>query len=169
MENCRRGVLFLVLSVFFIASGVSAHAETVEEKKAAANYDETLPAAEEAQAIEKVSSEPASASVGTVPSPAVPIAAPAPSPETVQPLPAASQGVSKDMPGGQEAAVSNTSGLVEVSGYKYPVFLFVPKDYKTDRTYAMIMIAPAESAKAEKQIEYLEGLAQRKSVFILAP
>jgi pimeloyl-ACP methyl ester carboxylesterase len=33
----------------------------------------------------------------------------------------------------------------------------------------MIMIAPAESAKAEKQIEYLEGLAQRKSVFILAP
>jgi pimeloyl-ACP methyl ester carboxylesterase len=31
------------------------------------------------------------------------------------------------------------------------------------------MIAPAESARAEKQIEYLSGLAQRKSIFILAP
>jgi hypothetical protein len=61
------------------------------------------------------------------------------------------------------------SGLLEVNGFKYPVFLFVPKDYKTDRTYAMIMIAPDKNAKAEEQIEYLTGLAQRKSIFILAP
>jgi pimeloyl-ACP methyl ester carboxylesterase len=33
----------------------------------------------------------------------------------------------------------------------------------------MIMLAPAESAKAEKQIEYMTGLAQRRSIFILAP
>ena len=33
----------------------------------------------------------------------------------------------------------------------------------------MVMLAPAESAKAEKQIEYLTGLAQRRSIFILAP
>ena len=49
MENYRKRVLFLFLSVFFIAFGVSARAETVEEKKEAANYDETLPAPEEAQ------------------------------------------------------------------------------------------------------------------------
>jgi len=58
---------------------------------------------------------------------------------------------------------------LEVDGYKYPVYLFVPKDYKTDRTYAMIMIAPAEFSRAQQQIEYLTGLAQRKSLFILAP
>ncbi|MDD5226680.1 MAG: hypothetical protein PHV97_05830 [Candidatus Omnitrophica bacterium] len=67
----------------------------------------------------------------------------------------------------QESSIP--SGLLEVNGFKYPVYLFVPKDYKTDRTYAMIMIAPAKDAKAQEQIEYLTGLAQRKSIFILAP
>ena len=84
-------------------------------------------------------------------------------------VPAAPQVASKEMPEDQVSAAAKPSGLVEVSGYKYPVFLFAPKDYKTDRTYAMILIAPAESAKAEQQIEYLTGLAQRKSIFILAP
>ena len=87
----------------------------------------------------------------------------------VQPLSAAPKVASKDMPEDQVFTASNPSGLVEVSGYKYPVFLFAPKDYKTDRTYAMIMIAPDKNAKAEEQIEYLTGLAQRKSIFILAP
>ena len=53
MENCRKSVLFLFLSAFFIAFSVSARAETVEEKKAAVNYDETLPAPEEAPAVEE--------------------------------------------------------------------------------------------------------------------
>ena len=63
----------------------------------------------------------------------------------------------------------NPSGVIEISGYKYPVYLYVPKDYKTDRTYSLIMMAPAESVKAQEQIDYLTGFAQRKSIFILAP
>ena len=178
MENCRKGILFFFLSIFFFAFSVSTHAETVEEKKAAANYDETLPPSEETQVVPEAPSasqvpvevQPAQAiaspvqttSAATSEAPVAPVAGPGVSS-------AASKVVSKDMPENQVFTNTNPSGLVEVSGYKYPVFLFAPKDYKTDRTYAMIMIAPAESAKAEKQIEYLTGLAQRKSIFILAP
>jgi hypothetical protein len=228
MENCRKSVLFLVLSVFFIAVSVSARAETVEEKKAAANYDETLPGSEKVQAEESASERqvyseaqsapaampednsaampsdnpapmiedlpavmpgenpamiaeespaktpenspaPSNPSAKLIPLPAVPATAPTPSSEAVQPSSAMPVNVSQNLPETQVYAPSNASGIVEVSGYKYPVFLFIPKDYKTDRTYAMIMIAPAESAKAEQQIEYLSGLAQRKSIFILAP
>lgn len=180
MANFRRVVLFIFLITFFIALGLSVRAETVEEKKSAANYDETLPGPGEVPAAEETSlAAPASQEVQPVPAIAPQIVSTvsamavsqtkeAQTQDTVQPPPAP-QAVSKDMPETQVFGVSNPSGLVEVSGYKYPVFLFAPKDYKTDRTYAMIMIAPAEDAKAEKQIEYLTGLAQRKSIFILAP
>ncbi|MBU9889406.1 MAG: hypothetical protein KTQ49_06030 [Candidatus Omnitrophica bacterium] len=63
----------------------------------------------------------------------------------------------------------NPSGVIQVSDYKYPVFLYAPRDYKTDRLYSLILIAPAESIKTQEQIDYLTGLAQRKSIFILAP
>ncbi len=190
MENCRQSLLLLCVIAMVTAFSVSARAETVEEKKAAANYDETLPVPGEVGAVVEASStlqapaevQPAQATVPPVQ--VAPIAADesqpvlaasspkvegSQTPGTVQPLPAVPKGASKEMPEDQVFTASNPSGLVEVSGYKYPVFLFAPKDYKTDRTYAMIMIAPAESAKAEKQIEYLTGLAQRKSIFILAP
>jgi pimeloyl-ACP methyl ester carboxylesterase len=214
MENCRWSLLFLCVMAMITVFSVPVYAETVEEKKSAANYDESFPAPEEVRATEEVpSTSPSSApvqsaqavaqpiqetsSVTLVASPVIPTALPVPpnppvetmasatapaipqvalpkaegiqTPGTVPPVPAGPQGASKDMPEDQVFATANPSGLVEVSGYKYPVFLFAPKDYKTDRTYAMIMIAPAESAKAEKQIEYLTGLAQRKSIFILAP
>ena len=221
MENYRQSLLFFCVIAMVTTFSVSACAETVEEKKAAANYDETLPVPEEARAVEEAPSAPQvppgaqpvqamvppvqvastamskaqpvpaanlamipvalpvppSQPVKTIVSKTVPIVPPVSSskakrsktPETVQPLPAAPKVASKDMPEDQVFTASNPSGLVEVSGYKYPVFLFAPKDYKTDRTYAMIMIAPAEDAKAEKQIEYLTGLAQRRSIFILAP
>ena len=221
MENYRQSLLFFCVIAMVTTFSVSACAETVEEKKAAANYDETLPVPEEARAVEEAPSAPqvppgaqpvqamvppvqvaSTATSKAQPVPAanlamIPVASPVPpsqpvktivsktvpivppvssskakrskTPETVQPLPVAPKVASKDMPEDQVFTASNPSGLVEVSGYKYPVFLFAPKDYKTDRTYAMIMIAPAEDAKAEKQIEYLTGLAQRRSIFILAP
>jgi hypothetical protein len=199
MKNFRKGILLFFGMVLFAVFSVSARAETVEEKKAAANYDESYPAAGEARPVEKIAPVPA-ASANTQPVPAVvppvqvtpvvaappqaviatvpaaqPVAPAAAAPQVskaAQPAaeaPKAPQAVSKDLPEDQVFEKANPSGLIEVSGYKYPVYLFVPKDYKTDRTYAMIMLAPAESAKAEKQIEYLTGLAQRKSIFILAP
>lgn len=61
------------------------------------------------------------------------------------------------------------SEIQEIGGFKYPVYMFLPKDYRMDRTYSMIMIAPAEFAIAQEQIEYLSGLAGRKNIFILAP
>jgi len=57
MENCRKSILFFFLSVFFIIFSMPARAETVvEEKKAAANYDETFPDSGESRADEDVSS-----------------------------------------------------------------------------------------------------------------
>ncbi|HNX67974.1 MAG TPA: hypothetical protein PLL75_00255 [Candidatus Omnitrophota bacterium] len=61
------------------------------------------------------------------------------------------------------------SGLVEIGGYKYPVYMFVPREYQADRTYSMIMVAPAKDVTAQDQIEYLSKLASRRNVFILAP
>ncbi len=173
MENYGKSVLFLFLSAFFIAFSISVHAETVEEKKAAVNYDETLPAPGEARVA---SASPVSAGIQSTQKIVSSVqAVPAASQTTLPPVLPASSGqpvettASKDMPEDQVFTDSNSSGLMEISGYKYPVFFFAPKDYKTDRTYAMIMIAPAEDAKAEKQNEYLTSLAQRRSVFVLAP
>ena len=220
MKNCRESLLFIFLSVFVVANSVSGHATTVEEKKAAANFDETLPGPKKQKAIEEMAlatqaSEDATSTQTVIPPvassktqavEAMPLAMETPEevtpkqvvvpsvalPKTQVAVPTvvssktqavktagtvispavskvAPQTASKEMPEDQVFGASNPSGLVEVSGYKYPVFLFAPKDYKLDRTYAMIMVAPAEDAKAEQQIEYLSGLAQRKSIFILAP
>ena len=57
MENYRKNVLFISLSVFLLTFNIIAQAETVvEEKKAEANYDETFPAPGESRADEEVSS-----------------------------------------------------------------------------------------------------------------
>ncbi len=214
MENFRKSVLFLFGVVFFTAVCLLAHAETVEEKKAAVNYDESFPAPGENKPVEvtpavpavAVAVQPAQAVASPVqvtpiaPSmpqavtaaiPAIPPAPPAAvatpkAPEATPPAkeapkapvanppvaaaaPKAPATPAKTIPEAEIFVPAGPSGLIEVSGYKYPVYLFAPKDYKLDRTYAMVMLAPAESAKAEKQIEYLTGLAQRKSIFILAP
>ncbi len=66
-------------------------------------------------------------------------------------------------------ALPKASGIVEITGYKYPVYLYVPKDYKTDRKYSLIVMAPAESVRTKARIDYLTGLAQRRSIFILSP
>jgi len=167
MENCRRSVLSLCLIVFFAAFSMPGYAETVEEKKAAANYDEALPTPEEIQARQEASAPAgvkAAIATSVVPAQLVPAFSSA-TKETA----GKEKTGSSDLPEDQVIGAPQVSGLVEISGYKYPVYLFAPKDYKLDRTYSMIMIAPAEDIKAEQQIEYLTGLAQRKSIFILAP
>lgn len=172
MKNFRKNVLFFILSSFIILSSVPVRAETVEEKKEAANYDETLPASGEAQRGEEASPVPQASPEAPPAQPVVPgSSVEKETPKTVSEVPTApsSRVTPQEMPEDQVFTDSKPSGLVEVSGYKYPVYLFAPKDYKTDRTYAMVMMAPAESMKAEKQIEYLTGLAQRSSIFVLAP
>lgn len=68
-----------------------------------------------------------------------------------------------------EASGNKVSGLVEVSGYKYPVYLFAPRGYSNDKKYPLVLFAPSETMKAEEQIEYLTALAERKGVFVLSP
>lgn len=155
MKNQRWCRLFFCTVVFLMAAGVPLFAETaVEANKAASNDSEILPTPGEARKVIPAASASLEASMQAVPAQVLPVTAPV---------------ATKDLPVDEVFTNTNPSGLVEVSGYKYPVYLFAPKDYKTDRTYAMVMLAPAELSKAEQQIEYLTGLAQRRSIFILSP
>lgn len=60
------------------------------------------------------------------------------------------------------------SGLLAVSDYKYPVFLYAPKGYRADRSYPMIMIAPSEGVGGEEGIAYWKGIADQNMVFVLS-
>jgi pimeloyl-ACP methyl ester carboxylesterase len=184
MKNWHKGVFFIFLSVFVMAWGVVGRAEEDDESNQAepeVGYEESTPITPKAEeAIKEATLLPEALDVVPVQSavPETPKAAAAVSPGPSAAVKTAAQPVlmpeaipaGEIIPGaGPASSATVPSGLLEVDGYKYPVYLFVPKDYKLDRTYAMIMIAPAEFAKAEQQIEYLTGLAQRKSLFILAP
>lgn len=171
MTNWHRSVFFLFLGIFLTAASVVGSAEVDDESNQAApemEYAESAPITPQAEqvqreaantlpeALEVVPMQPSVSGVPVEAGPAVPLPPAVPAGEII--------------PGAEPVQdVAAPSGLLEVNGFKYPVYLFVPKDYKTDRAYAMIMIAPAEFVKAEQQIEYLTGLAQRKSIFILAP
>ena len=182
MKKWQKILFFLFFTVFVMSSGVFVYAEEDNASNQAEpeiEYEESTsisPKAEQQMKLE-ATTLPAALEVESVP-----VATPlAPQGETlVVPVsPSTSASAEGKASAAQETknpassepvpSASVPSGLVEVNGFKYPVYLFIPKDYKTDRTYAMIMIAPADLAKAQQQIEYLTGLAQRKSIFILAP
>ena len=180
MKKWHKGIFFLFLVVFTAAWGVAGRAEEDDASNQAEPemmYEESTPITPEAEeaikeaiplpeAIEAVPAQSSAPEVpkGTEQAPVIPHA-------TAQALPLPEAIPAGEKIFGAEPVQSATapSGLLQVEGFKYPVYLFVPKDYKLDRTYSMILIAPAEFIKAEQQIEYLTGLAQRKSVFILAP
>ncbi|MDP3921563.1 MAG: hypothetical protein Q8R76_12260 [Candidatus Omnitrophota bacterium] len=61
------------------------------------------------------------------------------------------------------------TGLVELQDYKYPVYLFVPKNYKPDRDYSLIITVPGEGESPEKNIQFWTGVAKRRSMLVLAP
>lgn len=60
------------------------------------------------------------------------------------------------------------TGLFQITDYKYPVLFYAPSEYRPDRTYPLVIVAPSEGAKAQEGIAYLKGLADRRSVFILS-
>ncbi len=158
MKNWQKSIFFLFVTVFVISFSLSGFADedtaTMQEEP-----DEEI-GVEESTAISPKAEQQMKLDATTLPDAIeVESASSAPSVEEIK-NPASDEPIQ---------SVSVPSGLVEVEGFKYPVYLFIPKDYKTDRTYAMIMIAPAENIKAQEQIEYLTGLAQRKSIFVLAP
>lgn len=162
MKKCQKNIIFLVFFIVAFVCSWSIHAAIPEETEVATA---TAPVAQEISAETQNQQSPAPtqaalAQPAVVSPPAVATisqAAPVAPPE-------------KQMVETEKAPdVSKPSGMVEISGFKYPVYLFVPNDYKTDRLYPMVTLAPSEAVKARDQIEYLAGLAQRRSIFILAP
>ena len=170
MKNWQKSVLFLFLVIFVTAAGVigrAAEDDGSNQAEPEVLYGESAPITPKAEKAQLEATKlPEALDVQAVKPSAkgVPVevgqAAPLPSPVAPgEKIPGVAPVQSAPIP----------SGLLEVNGFKYPVYLFVPKDYKLDRSYAMIMIAPENLVTAQQQIEYLTGLAQRKSIFILAP
>ncbi len=60
-------------------------------------------------------------------------------------------------------------GLVELSEYHYPVFLFVPPNYQPDREYPLLIVISGEGELPDKNIEFWQGVAKRRSMILLAP
>jgi pimeloyl-ACP methyl ester carboxylesterase len=175
MKNRKMNLFFICIIFFTVvltALSVPGRAEEADESNQGEpqmEFSESTPISPKAQQIqledtalpEALESMPVPPGASALPEKTAPALPVPPSPIPIgEKLPAAEQ---------PAQGASMPSGLLEINGYKYPVYLFAPKDYKLDRTYSMVMFAPAESIKAEDQIEYLTGLAQRRSFFILAP
>jgi hypothetical protein len=75
--------------------------------------------------------------------------------------------------GGRESRAefygTQATGLIELKDYKYPVYLYVPQNYKPDRDYALIITVPGEGENPEENIQFWVGAAKRKSMLVLAP
>ncbi len=60
------------------------------------------------------------------------------------------------------------TGLLQLTGFKAPVFLYVPEGLETDKKYPLIVMAPNESNTVEKQLEYILPTAKSLECFVLA-
>lgn len=146
----RWAVIFFLFSVgFLIMLGVSAYAEENDETNKEApdlEYEEeAVPAKQQVSPGEAAPAD--SSAVGNAP---------------------VMEQAQAPVLGGEPQKALPSSGVIEINSYKYPVSLFVPQDYRTDRTYSMVMIAPAEFSKAQEQIDFLKNIAVRKNIFVLA-
>lgn len=59
------------------------------------------------------------------------------------------------------------TGLLELQNYRYPVYLYVPENYKPDRNYPLLVSVPDEGQAPEEQLQYWANTAKRKSMFVL--
>lgn len=169
LKICRFFIFFIASLTVLNISGYAEEADESNQGEPQMEFAESTAISPKAQQIqledtalpEALESIPVHPGASALPEKTAPVLPVPPSPIPIgEKLPAADQ---------PAQGASMPSGLLEVNGYKYPVYLFAPKDYKLDRTYSMVMFAPAKSVKAEDQIEYLTGLAQRRGFFILAP
>jgi len=60
------------------------------------------------------------------------------------------------------------TGLIELKNYRYPVYLYVPQNYKPDRTYPLIVSIPKAGESPEKNIQYWTNLAKRRSMLVVS-
>ncbi|OGW82633.1 MAG: hypothetical protein A2Z83_07175 [Omnitrophica bacterium GWA2_52_8] len=61
------------------------------------------------------------------------------------------------------------TGLLELPGYGYPVYLFIPDNYDPVREYPLMISIPDEGETAEENIQRWIGLAKRRSLIVMAP
>lgn len=61
------------------------------------------------------------------------------------------------------------TGLMQLTDFQYPVYLFVPENYKGDRDYALIISFPALGEPLEAHIKYWVSQAKRRSMLVLVP
>ena len=59
------------------------------------------------------------------------------------------------------------TGLLELD-YRYPVFMYVPTNYSTERTYPLLITIPDQGQSVEENIEYWTGWARRRSMIVLS-
>jgi len=60
------------------------------------------------------------------------------------------------------------TGLLELTGFKDPVFLYVPEGLEKDKKYPLLFMTPGESATAESSLEYILPTAKSLECFVLA-
>lgn len=61
------------------------------------------------------------------------------------------------------------TGLVELTDYKYPVYLYIPEAYDPSKSYPMMIALPGEGQDAQNVIQQYVSVAKRKEMIILAP
>jgi hypothetical protein len=60
------------------------------------------------------------------------------------------------------------TGLLELQGFKYPVYLYVPEGLEQEKKYPLLVMVPSETDSAEKQLEYILPVAKSLECFVLA-
>jgi len=61
------------------------------------------------------------------------------------------------------------TGLIELKGFGYPVYIFVPPTLKPEQKYPLIISIPNQGEAPEKNIELWTSIAKRQSMIVLAP
>ncbi len=61
------------------------------------------------------------------------------------------------------------TGLVELKDYHYPVYLFVPENYKPERSYSLLIAVPGEGESPAENIKFWLSQAKRQSLMVLSP
>lgn len=60
-----------------------------------------------------------------------------------------------------------STGIFQLEGYRYPVYVYVPENYKPDRDYPLIVTLPGDAETAEKTINEWAKFGKRRSAIVL--
>ena len=60
-------------------------------------------------------------------------------------------------------------GLLELKGFKDPVYLYAPEGLEADKKYPLLVMIPSQTDSPEKQLEYMVPTAKSLECFVLAP